>query len=80
MTENFNELTKEELIEKCKRAEENYSKLFRENIKLTMFYNGVMNTIYKETRILSDIPVQYKVVEDEKFIEMLGGIKPFESF
>jgi hypothetical protein len=80
MTEDFNDLTKKELIEKCKIAEENYSKLFRENIKLTMFYNGVMNNIYKQTRILSDIPVQYKVVEDEKFIEMLGGIKPFESF
>jgi hypothetical protein len=45
-----------------------------------MFYNGVMNSIYKETRILSDIPIQYKVVEDEKFVEMLGGIKTFENF
>ena len=80
MTENLNELTKEQLLEKCKIAEENYSNLFKENVKLTMFYNGVMNSIYKETRILEDIPIQYKVIENEKFIEMLDGIRPLESF
>lgn len=67
--ERLNNLTKEQLIEMCKTAEDNYSKLFKENIKLVMFYNGVMNTVYKETRVLSDIPIQYKVIEDERFIK-----------
>ena len=74
MKENFNELTKEQLIEMCKTAEDNYSTLFKENIKLTMFYNGVINTVYKETRLLSDIPVKYKVVEDEKYIKIVNGL------
>jgi hypothetical protein len=71
MTEDFNKLTKKELIEKCEIAKENYTELFKENIKLTMFYSQLMNFLYKETRVLDiSTEIKYKVVENEKYLEM----------
>lgn len=72
--ENLNSLTKKQLIEMCKIAGDNYSELFKENIKLLIFYNRVMDTLYKETRILSDIHIQYKVVENEEYVKMVNDL------
>ena len=73
-------LTKEQLIKKCKIAEENYTKIFRENVKLIMFYSQIMESIYKGTRILEGMPVQYKVVENQEFIDSIGGVRPLTGF
>lgn len=60
--------------------EERITELERENLRLTLFYSQLMNSLYKETIILKDISVQYKVVENEDYLKLMGGVKPLKSF
>lgn len=61
-------------------AEERITELQRENLRLILFYSQLMDSLHKETIILKNIPVQYKVVENEDYLKLMGGVKPLKGF
>ena len=81
MTENFNELSKEQLIEKVLELQKDYSDLAKENLDLGWLFGNMCRTLkdYIENPIFAKgkrLPLAYKVVEDntEELLSMLNPI------
>lgn len=60
--------------------EEKYTEVFKENIKLTMFYSALMNFLDREAKHLNlSTEIKYKIAENEKYMEIEKGFTDYSS-
>lgn len=80
MTTNFNNLTKEQLIEKVAKLEKDYSDLAKEKLDLDWLFGNMCRTLkdYIENPLLTKnrkFPLPYKVVDNSnEILEQLSTI------